>query len=175
MKTRPFSRTNSKQRGAALAIAMILLVGITVVSVAALNTGTLELMMAGNEESKMNAFQRAQDGIDATSSLLGNFVVFGNVGFKNCTPGFTTKYGTTCNQNSVTFPDAYDATNTEVLIERESPALRCPPRGMATSCETFSVATFSMDSRHDNTASRGGRTELVQGFLVLVPGSDQGN
>ncbi len=59
MKTQIFSKTRRRQRGAALAIAMILLVGITVVSVAALNTGTLELMMAGNEESKMTAFQRA--------------------------------------------------------------------------------------------------------------------
>lgn len=175
MRTSTPSHPLSRQRGAALAIAMILLVGITVVSVAALNSGTLELMMAGNQEAKMSSFQRSQDGVDATSSILGNFLVFGPIGYKNCTPGFATKYGITCATNNVVFPDAYDSSDTEVLIERESPDLRCPPRGMATSCETFKVATFSVDSRFDKTSSRGGRTELVQGFLVLVPGSEQGN
>ncbi len=167
-------RLCQSQRGVALAVALMILVGVTVVSLTMLTTSMLELVMAGSEEARTTAFQKAQAGIDAVTADRNNFQVFGNVGHKNCSSGFASKYGGTCNATSVTLPSSYDTAGTEMYVRREAPLEQCPPRGMSTSCESYSVATFSMDSRFDATQTRGGRSELVQGYLVLVPKNQQG-
>ncbi len=58
----------NQQQGVALAVAMILLLGVTVVSLASLNTSLLELVMSGNEQARMSAFQKAQAGLDAVEA-----------------------------------------------------------------------------------------------------------
>ncbi len=168
------ARFPDSQRGVALAVALVILVGVTVVSLSMLATSMLELVMAGSEEARTTAFQKAEAGIDAVAADINNFQVTGNVGHTNCTGGFSYKYDETCDVTSLTLPSGYDATGSEVSVRRESPLEQCPPRGMSTSCESYSVATFSMDSRFDATQTRGGRVELVQGYLLLVPKSQQG-
>lgn len=157
------------QQGVALAIALMILVGVTVVSLSMLATSMLELVMAGNEEARTTAFQKAETGLDAVAVDGSNFQVFGAVGYKNCTSGFASKYGGTCNATSIALPTGFDATGTEMNVAREAPLEQCPPRGMSTSCESYSVATFSIDSRFDATQTRGGRSDLIQGYLRLVP------
>lgn len=167
-------RLPASQQGVALAVALMILVGVTVVSLSMLASSMMELVMAGSEEARTTAFQKAEAGIDAVAADTSNFQVFGNVGHKNCTSGFASKYGGTCNATAVTLPGGYDATGSEMSVRREAPLEQCPPRGMSTSCESYSVATFSMDSRFDATQTRGGRVDLIQGYLLLVPKSEQG-
>ncbi len=167
-------RLPDKQKGITLAVALMVLVGVTVVSLSMLSTSLLEMVMAGSEEARTTAFQKAQAGIDAMTVDVNNFQVSGNIGHKNCTSGFAYKYGGTCNATSITLPSAYDATGTEMNVKREAPLEQCPPRGMSTSCESYNVATFSVDSRFDATQTRGGHIELVQGYLILVPKTQQG-
>jgi Tfp pilus assembly protein PilX len=162
------------QQGVALAVALIILVGVTVVSLSMLATSMLEVVMAGSDEARTTAFQKAEAGIDAVASDTNNLQVIGNVGYKNCTSGFASKYGGTCNATSVALPNDYDATGSEISVRREAPLEQCPPRAMSTSCDSFGVATFSLDSRFDATQSRGGRVELTQGYMLLVPKTDQG-
>lgn len=162
------------QQGVTLAVALVILVGVTVVSLTMLSTSMLELVMAGSEEARTTAFQKAEAGLDAISVDESNFRVFGNVGYKNCTSGFAYTYGGTCDLTTITLPTGYDATGNEMSVRREAPLEQCPPRGMSTSCTSYSVATFSTDSRFDATQTRGGRIDLVQGYLILVPRTAQG-
>ncbi len=167
-------RLAAGQRGVTMAVALVILIGVSVVSLSALTTTMWELVMAGSEEARMSAFHRAQNGIDAAIVNSGNFPVGESVGYRNCTSGFASKYDETCDDSSVTLPSTYDATDTEVAVVVVAPADNCPPRVMSTSCENFTVASFSIDSRHDATAARGGRADLMQGYLVLLPKFQQG-
>jgi type IV pilus assembly protein PilX len=52
------------QRGAALAVGLILLLVLTLLAVTGFNTATTELVMAGNEQYRRNAAQAATTGIE---------------------------------------------------------------------------------------------------------------
>jgi type IV pilus assembly protein PilX len=58
--------STSKQRGAALIISLILLMVLTVLAISTMRTASLGLLMAGNAQSRENAFQLAMAGIEAT-------------------------------------------------------------------------------------------------------------
>ena len=57
-------------RGAALAISLVLLMIMTLLAISTVRTATLELVMAGNAQHREKAFQLAQTGIAATVSRL---------------------------------------------------------------------------------------------------------
>ncbi len=51
-----------KQQGAALVIGLVLLTILTLLAITGMNTSTTELIMAGNEQFRQNAFQAAETG-----------------------------------------------------------------------------------------------------------------
>src|SRR5258708_27097527 len=53
-----------QQRGAALVIGLILLLLLTLLAVSAMNSASLEFVMAGNEQYRANAFSAAEAGIE---------------------------------------------------------------------------------------------------------------
>jgi type IV pilus assembly protein PilX len=69
------------QRGAALVVGLVLMLVLTVLGVSGMNTATLELVMANNNQSQQIAFQAAETGIDLAvgngtylTSVATNFV-----------------------------------------------------------------------------------------------------
>jgi type IV pilus assembly protein PilX len=56
--------SQQSQRGAALVVGLLLLVVLTLLAISGMNTATLDLQMAGNEQSYQNAFQAAETGIE---------------------------------------------------------------------------------------------------------------
>ena len=54
----------TRERGAALIIGLVLLVILTLLAVAGMNTATLELQMAGNEQYQQRAFEAAETAIE---------------------------------------------------------------------------------------------------------------
>jgi type IV pilus assembly protein PilX len=60
-----------QQRGAALAIALILLLVLTILAFTGMTTATTELTMSGNEQYRRNATQAAAAGIEQAISRLG--------------------------------------------------------------------------------------------------------
>ncbi|HSN72358.1 MAG TPA: PilX N-terminal domain-containing pilus assembly protein, partial [Steroidobacteraceae bacterium] len=55
---------HGRQRGAALIIGLVLLLILTLLAVAGMNTATLELQMAGNEQYQQRAFEAAETAIE---------------------------------------------------------------------------------------------------------------
>lgn len=62
--------TARNQRGAALVIGLVLLLVLTLLAITGMNTATSELIMAGNEQYRENAFRAAEAGIERAVSLL---------------------------------------------------------------------------------------------------------
>jgi type IV pilus assembly protein PilX len=63
-------RTHLKQRGAALVVGLLLLVVLTLLAVSGMNMASTELVMAGNEQYRSNAFHAAETGIEQALSVL---------------------------------------------------------------------------------------------------------
>lgn len=53
-----------KQKGAALVVGLLLLVVITLLAIAGMNTASTELVMAGNEQFRGGAFQASEAGVE---------------------------------------------------------------------------------------------------------------
>lgn len=60
-----------RERGAALVIALLLLLTLTILALSGINTATTELAMAGNEQYRRNAAQAATAGIEQAITQLG--------------------------------------------------------------------------------------------------------
>jgi type IV pilus assembly protein PilX len=67
----PAARPVRRQRGAALVIALLMLMILTILALSGINTATTELAMAGNEQYRRNAAQAATAGIEEAISGLG--------------------------------------------------------------------------------------------------------
>jgi type IV pilus assembly protein PilX len=79
--------TNRKhQQGAVLIVGLLLLVIITILAVSGMNTATTELAMARNDQTRENAFQAAETGIESALSQG----VFTTMGDTVVTPTVTT-------------------------------------------------------------------------------------
>lgn len=65
------SRRPRRQSGAVLAIGLVLLLVLTVLATAAMQAATVELQMAGNEQSLQRAFRAAEAGIEQAIAARG--------------------------------------------------------------------------------------------------------
>ncbi len=167
----------NRQKGVVLIVALVLLVAITLLSLAGMSTTTLELMMATNQQARVDAFQQAEAGIDALVAIPDNFPVTGAVGAERCTPDFEDYSNTTyydegsevvCGSFDISVPAGFSLTYSRAAIERVPPRLQPAPRFIETSAEKLKVATFKIDSRYDARDIRGGRAEHNQGLIVTV-------
>lgn len=61
-----------RERGAVLAISLMLMTIMTLLAISTMRTATLELMMTGHAEYKEKAFQAAQTGLAVAISLLND-------------------------------------------------------------------------------------------------------
>ena len=73
-----------QQKGAALIVALLFLVLISLVAITGAETSTLQLQMAGNEQSRLEAQQQAMAVIDAIMDDTDNAPIVGGIGFKIC-------------------------------------------------------------------------------------------
>lgn len=155
------------QRGASLLTALIILVAVTILALGSLGTSLLELRMSSNHEASVTAKQTAQAALDAVlADAEASFIVTGNIGNTRCVNL------TGCDGALATLP-APLTTASEVRITRTSEQ-GCPPAvSKATSCANANAANFEVESMYDNTLQGGGNTELVQGYIKLIPVSGQ--
>lgn len=162
------------QRGVVLVVALVLLVAVTMLSLAGISTTTLELMMATNQQARVNSFQQAQAGIAAVGSEPDNFRVTGGVGDTRCTAGFhdgryyNAEDEVSCGSTDLVVSADYDLTHSRAAVRRLAPLLQPAPRFIETSVEKLKVATYKIDSRYDARDQRGGRAEHNQGLIVTV-------
>lgn len=162
---------SARQSGAALAVALILLVVITLLGITAMRSTTMELTMAGNQQMRMEAIERTQSIIDGAFSKTSNFVVTGGAGYTNCTANVP---ATECDEQAVALPSEpiFSSTVTTAItakIERQDPPVIAAPRGLGSSITAFDAVPFSVEAKYDETSLGAGRAEVVQGVIILVP------
>ena len=78
-RTRMVSRTPAEpyQKGVVLIVVLMMLIGITLISIATVNTSVMELRMARNAEFGVNNFQTALSAVDFVISDTANLPTVG--------------------------------------------------------------------------------------------------
>jgi len=160
------TRVASAQSGAALFIALIMLVLMTALTMSAMRFSMVGLRSAVNEELRVDAFQNAQSLIDMTLAVPGNTAVDGAVGMANCLPGIT---DADCWSNTIATGASVDTTTTSIKVRRLAPDFGPPPRGTGFSAVKFQGAQMQVESRYDGTVAGWGRDQLQEGVAVIVP------
>lgn len=143
-------RSRPREQGAALVIGLILLLILTLLAVAGMNTASTELVMAGNEQYRRNATLAASAGVERAISRIGTV---------STSPGAPpVEVPATAMEGSET--DLYASSTRYVGVERGLPQ---------SSTDKFVGLHYVIDST--GTSARNARDRQVQGvFVVAGPG-----
>ena len=155
-----------RQSGVSMFISLILLSVITIITMVAARTTLLEVLMAGNEQKRITAFEKAEAGIHALYDARIEVVDF-NLGLNatDCTSNING-----CTQNTLTLPANGFGNDSYAKVTRVGEApLVCPPAWLEISCTDAKAAFFEFQSQYDARGSNGGNITLTQGVLSILP------
>lgn len=173
-----------RQQGAVLITALIFLVILTLISVAAMRSSTLELRMAGNEQEHRRALQSTQSAINGVLANANIQVV--DVGITTCYqfgPTDTTLAGCTSSNTETLATGPGPGYGGPNLVSAHLDEIGACPRTIANSARgqgslrassgggsasTGNCAYFTMTSRYDDTPARGGAAETAEGVIKLI-------
>jgi hypothetical protein len=168
---------HSTQRGAALAIALLMLVIITLLGVGAVRATQMELRLSRNAESRMAAIQAADSMVGFVRTTT-NLPVNGEDGFVTCARASEmdvalTADFTACGSNTIDVSTAVPllAAHGYALVRREQPlfieanVLRQPGQEVGT--KNYDFARFTVIGGYDRSDDGLGAAEVVEGTLAL--------
>ena len=158
-RARMISRTLSqpRQNGVVLMVVLMMLIGITLISMTTVTTSVMELRMARNAEFGVNNFQTALSAVDFVISDPANLPKVGPL----MQPVVVTLAGS-----------AFDVTTGDALTASAIRVGECglPPRmGTANSLMAYSAFNYEITADLDKNGSGMGQTGVVQGFLQMGP------
>jgi hypothetical protein len=147
----------SHQAGAVLVLVLMMLIGITLISMATVNTSVMELRMARNAESGVNNFQTALSAVDFVISNPANLPTVGPLMVPTAMP-------LTGSVFTVSGGDTITASAARVSECGLPPRMRA-----ANSLMAFSAFNYEITANLNKNNSGMGQTGVVQGFLRLAP------
>jgi hypothetical protein len=146
-----------RPRGAALVVAMVLMLAVTVLGLAAATTSHMDLRLARNAEDTSAAFQTAAAAIDFVLADTTHLPATGPLHVPVPVPLDGSLFET----------NPGDALDAEALRSRDCAA---PPRMRnATSMTAYSAFEYEIAADVDRRESGRGRAGAVQGYLLLGP------
>ena|ERR1051325_167434 len=140
-----------RQTGTALVMSLVILMILTIIGIAAMNTSSFEEKMASNIQEGASAFEAAESGLNHSMNVTGTLVL------------------TSTTNNTFTFGTA-TVTSAKVIT---SPAGTSPPkRGSGYSSTSFDAANFDQQSTGTvgTVAAPGTATSVInRGIAQIVP------
>ncbi len=162
----------SRQRGAALAIALLMLVIITLLGVAAVRATRVELKLTQNAESRMTATQAAESMVSYVTNIV-DLPVNDNLGFTACVLPDAVEI-------ELLFTCATDDINTELATEalqdhgyafvrREAPLFVevSVLREAQLSAKNYDFARYTVTGGYDRSGDAMSAAEITEGTLKL--------
>lgn len=178
-------QVKTTQRGAVLLLAMIFLLLLAIISGTVIQTSILEFQMAGNDQFREEAFQKAQAVASSLAEDPNNFPVSGGVGYRVCQTGYDDSDDAAedkCNLKNITLKTSVAAVPAGVSltydVRREGPLFleNLPFRQSqddVSSSKAFDAAIFEVNVNVDGSAARLGNAGISQGVARLVTSSTQ--
>jgi len=169
----PLSRAAQRQRGAALAIALLMLVIITLLGVAAVRVTQVELRLSQNAESRMAAMQAAESMLSLATNGT-NLPVDGDAGFTACVlPAVVSTESFTCGTGATRIdtglaPDSLQRFG-YALVRREAPLFVEVNvlREAQLSAKNYDFARFTVTGGFDRSSDSLSAAEIIEGTLKL--------
>ena len=151
-------RSMEHQQGMAiLATTILLLIGVTLITLSANRMGSLELNLSNIHESRKTAFNRADSGVDALFVNSVNIIDYNDPpGHVYCTTA-QTNLPVACDDTNIVSPAVWPTqlaggkNQAQIIME----GVGCPPRAMSTSCSATIFTHFTARSIYDDTANKG--------------------
>lgn len=166
-----------RQSGIALAVALILLVVLTLLALSGVRLSTMELRMALNDQFRIESFERAQSMVDTSIRDFNNTPVLaqgtvlcactGGTGACAAAPsGCTvrTSLGTTLSSK---FSTLYSANAINVIIRSIPPLNAEPPIGTGYSLDKFDAAYLRVEGIYDQNSSGYGASHVNEGVAIV--------
>jgi Tfp pilus assembly protein PilX len=144
--TRGFHVTD-REVGAALVVALLLLLVLTLLGISGMNTASLELVMAGNQQYQQNAFQAAESGIER-AMITAEF-----------NPATATE----------PIPQTTISGTSDKYVGAVAAQLSGLPQGAIWGNSWNSFSTYHFEITTTGTSVRNAKAVLTQGVAVLAP------
>lgn len=153
-----------KNNGTALITALVLLLALTVIALSGIQTSSVQLLISNNDETTVAAQEYAQSVIDAIIEKPSNFVVGAANGYTICTSSETG-----CNANTLTLTSSMfgsGGVNARIQLLKVSAT---PRMANGNSASVTQGAYFSVTGKYDKTSGSGGKANIVQGYVMILP------
>lgn len=162
------AHSHRPQRGVALAVALILLVVLTLLALSGVRLSTMELRMALNDELRIGAFEQAQSLVDGTVRKFSNTPILAP-GITRCARNISgVCAGTTLSLPAALAADvANSSVNVNVLIQRIPPQNAEPPVGTGFSLTSFDAAYMQVTGLWDKNSQGLGMAQVNEGIAVV--------
>ena len=143
----------NKQKGATLFISLMLLIGISIISLAAMRTSLLELVIANNKQQYSNTFQAAEQVSNNRFSNM-KLSILG-----------TETIGDPLNNETVTETLANSSVVSEVIFKGQGPS-------QGWDLDQFGLAYHFYLNAEASAAGRGAVSRHRTGFYIVAPSSN---
>ena len=166
-----------RQRGAVLAVSLIFLLLLSIVAISLMRSGQLEVLMAGNAQARLGAFELAEA---VTESTLANWENNLDTEAIVCTPGHPDPDGD-CDRFDLVWDDRLNPAEPEALpqvddatvIARARPLNdgqpACVPAFITGIAHGTWAFFFDVEGSFDNTDQRQGASQVNRGAVVVNP------
>lgn len=170
----------SRQSGAALALALFLLVVITLLGITAMRASQLSLKLSANEESRVDANESAQSIVDALLASTANFPVKATADTQvSCYTGGSSLGALFSCSNATLTPPATNSGkftgHSYIEVYRESvngsPLVTANAVSTEGSSYRLQFARFRITAGYNRAAEGRGVAEVQQGVYIAVPAS----
>jgi hypothetical protein len=160
----------SKQQGLAMITALMVLIALTLIVLSGSRNSTMQLRMSSNLQSRVDALEYAQAGLDFVKNNNDIKAVTGvtSVCYGDMSTFYVssvTTYSDNCTPTGP-LPSPID-TKTGLILVRETALEGDLPPNMATSVGLVEASYFRVYSAYDNTSNGQGRTMLGGGLMKL--------
>jgi type IV pilus assembly protein PilX len=145
------------QSGAALIVALIMIIVITLIALASSYTSIFEIKLSGNKRGSTDAFYAADTGISEITTNIANF----NLNSYNATTNAYSPFSDSTN----TTPNP---TKAQVNITH-TPTQSGPPRGMGFSAINLNYAYYQVQSVGKDQANSGSTATIQEEVVRLLP------
>ncbi len=166
-----------KQRGAILIVAMIFLLLLSVLAVTTMRMGTLQVYMAGNEQARVEAFEKAQAIVSSLDGNDANFNVVGSTGYRMCSAGHSD--ANNCDLTNLLVDNAVNTAVTSAgqsveydITELYSIDAGIPLPLLLATGTGADVTFWGVRGHYDDRANRQGESEIVLGSMRIYPSAD---
>lgn len=156
--------TLQKEHGTALITALVLLVALTMIALSSAKSTSVQLIISGNDEVTVEAYEYAQSIVDAVTETPTNFKMGTSIGYTSCL-----KTETGCNNDAINFTEPmFSGLNLQAKVTflKSGPA---PRKHNASSASQTSGAYFDITGQYDMTANKRGKANISQGYVLIVP------